>query len=272
MEKLKIAIALIGDEGTGRDLVGPVCDDPAMLELCTPDIYSEEAARRELDSQNADAMVLYTTAEPPKRPAQTIEIIVTDKVNLMPLAKEPTTEDIVRFRDILERDFDVRSPRIAIVQESAMQNPDLASQVTTEQGINTYGPYTSEQLLSEDTASHFDGIVVPEGSTLTSGLSGDAPARFFAGMEPVVTAACQPLRKEETEEGLADVSALTKPIYTAIDIIRNRTFYDEARQAPLPKLFRDKRDDRKRDDTLQANDNNDSNNNTDNNDNTEQAS
>ena len=65
------------------------------------------------------------------------------------------------------------------------------------------------------------------------------------------------MRKEETEEGLADVSKLTKPIYTAIDIVRNRAFYDEARQNPLPKLFRDKRDDRKKDDAPQANSDND---------------
>ena len=61
---------------------------------------------------------------------------------------------------------------------------------------------------------------------------------------------------------LPDVSALTKPIYTAIDIVRNRAFYDEARQNPLPKLFRDKREDRKKDDAPQAI----------NNDNTEKAS
>ena len=52
-----------------------------------------------------------------------------------------------------------------------------------------------------------------------------------------------------------NVSWLTHPIYTAIDVIRNRAFYDEARRNPLQKLFRDKRDDRKKDDTSQENTN-----------------
>ena len=229
MEKLKIAIVLIGEEGTYSDLVRQVCDDPAMLELCSPAFYEEEAA----------------------------EIVVTDNASFMPLPKEPTAEDIVKFRDILERDLDRRLPRIAIVQETPMQNPDLASQVTAEQGINTYGPYTSEQFLGDDNPSHFDGVVIPEGSSLPSSLSGGVAARFFAGMETVITASLGTLRKEETEEGLTDVSKLTKPIYTAIDIVRNRAFYDEARQNPLPKLFRDKRDDRKKDDAPQANSDND---------------
>lgn len=261
MEKLKIAIALIGGEVTKNDLIRQVCDDPAMLELCKPAFYNEEAAYGELDKENADALVLYTTTGSAKRPAQSIEIIVTDKTNLMPLAKEPTAKDVIKFRDILERDFDLQLPRIAIVQETAMQNPDLASQVTAEQGINTYGPYTTEQILSEDTAHHFDGIIVAAGGTLPTDLLQGAAARFYADMKDVVTAAYQPLRQEETEEGLADVSALTKPIYTAIDVVRNRAFYDEARQNPLPKLFRDKRDERKRDEAQQAN----------NNDNTEKA-
>ena len=60
---------------------------------------------------------------------------------------------------------------------------------------------------------------------------------------------------------MEEVSKLTHPIYTAIDIVRNRAFYDEARKDPLPKLFRDKRDDRRQNEAPQTN----------NNDNTEKA-
>ena len=84
-------------------------------------------------------------------------------------------------------------------------------------------------------------------------VSQEAPVCYFAGREAVVTGICQPNRTEETEEGVADVSWLTHPFYTAIDVIRNRAFYDEARQDILPKLFRDKRDERKKDETAQAN-------------------
>lgn len=258
MEKLKIAITQIGNEGTNDNLVRQVCDDPAMLELCTPVFYDEEAAYRELDEENVDALALFPFTELTRKPADSIEIVVTDKTNFMPLSKEPTAEDIIKFRDILERDFDLQLPRIAIVRETSMQNPDLASQVTTEQGINTYGPYTIDQIMAEDAACHFDGIITDKASMqrLITELFEDAPARFFADLESVITATYQPVQRKEEEDGLADVSALTKPIYTAIDIIRNRAFYDEARQDVLPKLFRDKREDRKKDEATQANDDN----------------
>ena len=81
-----------------------------------------------------------------------------------------------------------------------MQVPDLSSQVTTEQGINTYGPYTVEQIMAEDTILHFDGIIVADknlASTLVKELAEEAPVRFFAGRETVVTAIWQPVTQEE---------------------------------------------------------------------------
>ena len=91
-------------------------------------------------------------------------------------------------------------------------------------------------------------------STLVKELAEEAPVRFFAGRETVVTAIWQPVTQEE-EEGLADVSWLTHPFFVAADVIRNREFYDEARLNPLPKLYRDKREDRRKDEDKQANEN-----------------
>ena len=263
MEKLKIAITLAGYDDASRERIQNALDEPAMHELCTPIVKEEEAALRELGEGTIDAVVLAQT-EPAKCPADALEVIVTDKTNIILLDKEPKAEDIVKLRDILERDFDLRSPRLAIVMESPMQNPELTSQVTTEQGINTYGPYTLEQLMAEDKAYHFDGIITTDKNLarrIITELAEEVPVRFFAGRDTIMTAIYQPVLKNE-EEGLADVSWLTHPFFVATDVIRNRAFYDEARQNILPKLFRDKRDERKKDEAPQANDN----------DNTEKAS
>lgn len=257
MEKLKLAITPIGIDAANDDFIRQVCEDPTMTELCTTFICEEKVAASDLDEGNVDAWVLAPTAEPAKCPAGAIEIIVTDKTNFVPFTKEPTAEDIAKLCNILERDFDLRSPRVAIVQEGNMQNPDLASQVTAEQGITTYGPYTAEKILTEDTACHFDGIIIVGDKAMeqriVSALSQEAPARYFAGKEAVITAAYRPLRLDETGKELVEVSELTRPIYTAIDIVRHRAFYDEVRENPLPKLFRDKREDRRKDDASHAN-------------------
>ena len=265
MEKFKIAVVWTGKDNSGDSLFRSVLEDPAMHELCLPSVLEEDKAFRKLEQGEADALVLYSKMEPTKYLANAINIVVTDKTCFMLLAKEPTEEDIIKLRDTLERDFDARNPRIAIVQESPMQNPELASQVTNEQGINTYGSYTSEQIKALDAVHHFDGIITDEASMqrLIAELSLGAAARFYAGMESVVTAVIQPAQKQEEGEGLVDVSWLTRPFFVATDIVRNRTFYDEARQNPLPKLFRDKRDERKKDDAFRKNSNDD---------NTEQAS
>lgn len=264
MEKLKIAISQ--GNGTNEERFLKVFDDPTLFELCTPITYdgadSMTAALQDLEEGNVDALVLAPTDEPIKCPADATEVVVTEKACFMPLPKEPTEDDIIKLRDILERDFDIRNPRIAIVQESSMQNPELANQVTTEQNINTYGPYTFEQIQNEDIACHFDGIIIPEGSTLPTNLSQEPPVRFFAGTEDVVTAASSPVQTNEEEEGLADVSWMTHPFYTAIDIVRNRALYDEVRQNPLPKLFRDKREERKQNEAPQVSPNNENTANT----------
>lgn len=309
MKRLKIALTQGNYNGTSYELILRACEDPSMLELCTPIVYgcagyalayrkamelatnfsairqadeardghlsiinaaegtaqvemgqatadalqqeevSLKAALHDLQEGLTDALVLTPTAQAAACPADATEIIITEKAHVMPVEAEPTAEDITRLRDILERDFDLLSPRIAIVQESRMQNPELPAQATADLGINTYGPYTAEQILSEDVAIHFDGIITVGGSQLTQHvvheLSQEAPARFFAGREAVVTAVYAPADMHDAGKGVTELSTLTRPIFTAIDILRNRAFYDRARQNPLPKLFHDKREDRR---------------------------
>ena len=258
MKKPKIAVVLAESDEATLNLIRATMDDPALLELCTPVIYDAQkqaTAYSDLSEGKADAMVL-TLADNAPKAEDTTEIIVAGKTSVLSLQAEPTAETIVLLRNILERDLDLRSPRIAIVQDTSVQNPDLANQVTDEQGINTYGPYTTDQILADDTLTHFDGIVAvgdkPAVERIVAALSPEAPVRCFAGGKHVVTAVCKPDKTGEDAEGLADISWLTNPFYTATDIIRNRAAYDEARQNPLPKLFHDKREERRKNEASQA--------------------
>lgn len=309
MKKLKIALSQGNYNGTSYELILRACEDPAMLELCTPVVIgnataalayrkalelttnfvtvkhpdeapdgrlsivnaTEDIAQVEMGSDTAnalqqeeesmqaamayladgavDALVLSPALQHVPCPDSATEIVITDKAIIMPLSCEPDIEDIVNMAAILERDFDRRSPRIAIIQESRMQNMTLAAQATAESGINTYGPYTAEQFLDKSLASHFDGIIIADGADtaqrMITELAQEAPARFFAGTDNVVTGAFYPANMDDAGRCVAPLTTLTLPIYTAIDIIRNRAGYDEARRNPLPKLFRDKREDRR---------------------------
>lgn len=259
MEKLKIAITLGNCNETYRQSILGILKDPAILELCTPTVFEEKDALQKLNENRVDALVVIPSSEAIECPADAIEVIITEKTNVVPLSNEPTADDIIKIRDILERDFDLRSPRIAIVQENTMQNSELANQVTAEHNINTYGPYTIDQIMAEDTAWHFDAVITTSSSStqhITEILSQEIPVRYFASKKAVVTAAYQSAQID-TEGKTTNISWLTHPIYAAIDVIRNRAFYDKARRNPLQKLFRDKRDDRKKEDTTQENANND---------------
>lgn len=259
MEKFKIAITLGNCDDTSRQAILDILKDPVILELCNPIVFEEKDALQKLNENKVDALVVIPSSEAIECPADATEVIITEKTNIVSLSKEPIAEDIIKIRDIIERDLDCHSPRIAIVQESTMQNPELANQVTVEHNINTYGPYTIEQIMAEDTAWHFDAIITTDTTSarhITEKLSQEVPVRYFASKKAIVTAAYQ-FTQIDAEEKTNDVSWLTHPIYTAIDVIRNRTFYDEARRNPLQKLFRDKRDDRKKDDSSQESTNTD---------------
>lgn len=251
MKKLKIGIIQDGCDTQTSEAIQEILKDSAMLELCTPVVCDEKTALRKVNEKQIEAIVFASASESTECSTDAVELIVMEKTSIAVLAAEPTADDIVKLHNIIERDFGLSSVRFAIVMESTMQNPDLANQVTTDHNINTYGPYTIEQIMANNTATHFDAIITADKQTaerLALELSQDAPVRYFAGKDTIVTAVYS-ATPASTKGKQADVSWLTHPFYTAIDIVRNRQFYDEARQNPLPKLFRDRRDDRRKDET-----------------------
>ena len=259
MEKLNIALVAADGNTPDESLQQTLQADPTLLDLCSPVFLDEESALSSLQEGKVSAMTLLAKATPQKPLPGCIEVVATDKTCFMPLPKEPLADDIDALRTILERDFDMQSPRIAIVWSTAMQNPSLASQVTEERGINTYGPFTADQFLDADAASHYDGIAADTASMqhLLGEIVQGAPVRYFAGTPLIVTAPYEPYQKQEGEDGLADLSPLMHPIFLATDIVRNRQRYDDARRNPLPKLFRDKREERRKEEARQANNNTD---------------
>lgn len=309
MEKLKIAITQGNYNGTTYDILLRACEDPSMMELCTPIVYgsskhalayrkalnvatnflttgsaegasadkltilnvaegtsevafgqttadsieqervSMQAALDDCQREAVDAVVLAPATEQPACPPDATELILAGSVAIMSQDDAPTAEIVEAFRNILDRDFDIPTPRIAIVQDSRFLETDFAERVTEEKGINTYGPYTSDQFVEGELKFHFDGIIVIGDPSLSLHLAKqmtpEALVRYLAGRDMVVTGVCEPADMHHSGKGVADCTLLTAPVFAAIDIVRRRAFYDEARENPLPKLYRDKREDRR---------------------------
>ena len=68
---------------------------------------------------------------------------------------------------------------------------------------------------------------------------------FTAGLPVVRTSPDHGTAYDIAGQGLADETSMRQAIYTALDVYRNRLVWDEAHKNPLPKLYQDKRDDRR---------------------------
>ena len=69
---------------------------------------------------------------------------------------------------------------------------------------------------------------------------------FTAGLSIVRTSPAHGTAHDIAGKGVADENSFRQAIYTAIDILRNREMYDNARRNPLRKMYFEKRDDSNR--------------------------
>ena len=85
MKRLKIAVIQGQYDGLNQELSRQICEDQAMLELCSPVVYDagqEDAALRDVSQGNADALVLAPNSDTAKLPKGSIELILTEKTSI----------------------------------------------------------------------------------------------------------------------------------------------------------------------------------------------
>jgi 4-hydroxythreonine-4-phosphate dehydrogenase len=71
----------------------------------------------------------------------------------------------------------------------------------------------------------------------------ESGVNYTAGLPIVRTSPDHGTAYDIAGKGIADENSMRQAIFTAIDVFRNRKFYDEPLQNPLPKLFHEKRED-----------------------------
>lgn len=174
------------------------------------------------------------------------------------ITKEAIVEKATVFHQALKRDFRVSSPRIAVLSLNPHAGDDgllgseekdiivPAIEELTAKGIQAFGPYAADGFFGSGTYDHFDGVLAmyhDQGLAPFKAIALESGVNYTAGLPIVRTSPDHGTAYDIAGQGCADENSMRQAIYTAIDVFRNRQFYDEPLQNPLPKLFHEKRED-----------------------------
>lgn len=173
------------------------------------------------------------------------------------LSKTSIINNVTTLFQSLRRDFRISCPRIALLglNPKAGDNGLLGSEEMkiiapaidelVEKDIQAFGPYAADTFFGCNEAEEFDGVLAmyyEQGLSPFRTLSASHGINYTAGLPLVRTAPELPNSLSIAGKGIADEQSLRHAIYLAIDIFRNRADYDAPMGNPLPKLYKEKRD------------------------------
>ena len=181
----------------------------------------------------------------------------------LPLSQVPAALSVEGIREklrmldsSLKRDFEISSPRIAVLSlnphcgENGMlgnEERDIIipaiEQAVDEDKVQCFGPYAADGFFGARHYRRFDGVLAmyhDQGLAPFKTIAMQEGVNFTAGLPIVRTSPDHGTGYDIAGQGIADESSLRHAIYMAIDVCRHRKNYDEARQNPLPKLFQDR--------------------------------
>ena len=188
--------------------------------------------------------------------------LVTTHLPIKEVAKAITKEAIIEkatiFHKSLRRDFRISSPRIAVLslnphagdngllgsEEQEVIKP--AIEELENAGIQAFGPYPADGFFGSNSYDYFDGVLAmyhDQGLAPFKTIALESGVNFTAGLPIVRTSPDHGTAYDIAGQGKAEENSFRQAVYTAIDVFRNRQYYDEPMANPLPKLFHEKRDD-----------------------------
>ncbi|QUB74769.1 MULTISPECIES: 4-hydroxythreonine-4-phosphate dehydrogenase PdxA [Prevotella] len=187
--------------------------------------------------------------------------LATRNLPLRQVAESITKASIVNNATVLfkslRRDFRLSCPRIAMLglNPKAGDNGLLGSEEQeiilpaidelVDNDMQAFGPYAADTFFGCNHTEHFDGILAmyyEQGLAPFRTLSSCHGITYTAGLPLVRTSAEIPNSLSLAGKGIADELPFRHAIYLAIDIFRNRIEYDAPMGNPLPKLYKERRD------------------------------
>ena len=188
--------------------------------------------------------------------------LVTTHLPIKDIAKAITKEGIIEkatiFHKALKRDFRISSPRIAVLSLNphagdngllGSEEKDIilpAIEELADKGIQAFGPFAADGFFGSGAYDRFDGVLAmyhDQGLAPFKTIALESGVNYTAGLPIVRTSPDHGTSYDIAGKGIADENSMRQAIFTAIDVFRNRQFYDEPLQNPLPKLFHEKRED-----------------------------
>jgi 4-hydroxythreonine-4-phosphate dehydrogenase len=174
------------------------------------------------------------------------------------VTKEAIEEKLRIFNNSLKVDFDIESPRIAVLslnphagdngllgsEENEIIRP--AIQEMSAHGILCYGPFPSDGFMGSGNYAHFDGVLAmyhDQGLAPFKTLAMDNGVNYTAGLPVIRTSPDHGTAYDIAGKGLASEASFRQAIYVAIDVFRNRQRDAESKAHPLRKQYYEKRDD-----------------------------
>ena len=159
----------------------------------------------------------------------------------------------------LRRDLRISNPRIALLALNPPTDNDSdpwgdeekeliipAIEELEQAGIQAFGPYPSDLFFGEGHYNKFDAVLAmyhDQGLAPLKAIAKDEAVSLITGMPFVCTAPETSVGYDIAGKGCADETALRHAIFLGIDTLRNRQNYDEPLANPLPKLYKERRDD-----------------------------
>lgn len=175
------------------------------------------------------------------------------------ITKPIVVEKVKILHTCLRRDLRISNPRIAVLALNPPTGDDEnpwgeeeksiiipAIEELEQESIQVFGPYAADKFFGNSDYLQFDAVLAmyhDQGIAPMKSLSSDDGISLLTGMPFVCTRPEIGVNYEQAGKGIADETALRHAVFMGIDVFRNRKNYDEPLANPLPKLYKEKRDD-----------------------------
>lgn len=243
MSKEKIGIVPGDMDKAAYEVMLRIFHDENMKDLIAPSIYGikENAAQamdramKDCEEGLLDAIVTGVR----DITGGDMLLLVSEHARLALRGKLPLREHLEKLHLCMQRDFLISEVRIALVGIEADEEET--------KDIPVYGPYTEETLLEDNNWSHYDVILAKDAGCVSEIMARMQTTGMWydADSENIVTTPTRTPHWDAEGKEMEDCQSVLAATFTATDINRNRETYDEANANPLPKLFMDRREERR---------------------------